>query len=59
MSLNDCEWVLNEDNYDDVCYETSCGKTFIILEGTPKDNDMFYCCYCGKPLIEETRKSND
>ena len=45
MSLNDCEWTLDED-----CYETSCGKAFVMIEGTPRDNDMFFCCYCSSSI---------
>jgi len=47
-----CEWAL-EDNYD-CCdtWETQCGQNFVLLEGTPADNHMKYCCYCGKTLIE-------
>jgi hypothetical protein len=31
-------------------YDTSCGKTFTLNEGTPKDNSMEFCCFCGKPI---------
>ena len=42
-----CEWRQVEE-YD--YYDTSCGQSFTIIEGTPKENLMHYCCYCGKPL---------
>jgi len=32
-------------------YDTDCGGSFTIEEGTPKENMMKYCCYCGKPLV--------
>ena len=41
-----CEW--SQDN--DGNWTTECGGMFVINEGTPKDNDMRFCCYCGKPL---------
>lgn len=32
-------------------YETSCGNCFCV-EGTPAENEMKFCPYCGKPLRE-------
>lgn len=34
-------------------WETSCGNAFTINDGTPAQNDMKYCCYCGGE-IEQT-----
>lgn len=31
-------------------WETTCGHSFMLNDGTPSDNGMRYCCYCGKPL---------
>ena len=31
-------------------YETECEHAFCIIEGTPKDNDIKYCPYCGKEI---------
>ena len=44
-----CEWAQDEDG----AWDTQCCNRFEINEGTPADNDMAYCCYCGKP-IEQT-----
>jgi len=44
---NDTEWNL---------WETDCGESFHIEEGTPKENNMNYCCYCGKKLVEKRAK---
>lgn len=41
-----CSWGGDEENN----YETSCGHMFCITEGTPRENKMKYCCYCGKKL---------
>ena len=41
-----CEWTL----IDDGTYETDCKEMFSISEGTPAENKMDYCCYCGKEL---------
>jgi hypothetical protein len=39
-----CIWTADADGN----YETTCGKTFVFVEGTPEDNAIRYCCYCGK-----------
>ena len=43
-----CTW---KENYDGF-WETTCGHAFVFNDGSPKDNSMNYCCYCGKPLKE-------
>lgn len=45
-----CVW--NED--DNGTWDTACGETFVFNEGTPADNKMLFCCYCGKPLKQRT-----
>jgi len=44
---NFCTWT--SDAFED-CWETDCEKSFYIEDGTPKDNNMNFCCFCGKPL---------
>ena len=44
-----CLWVRESDG----TWETGCDNMFMLNEGGPRDNDMKYCCYCGRPLIEE------
>jgi hypothetical protein len=59
LTKQKCTWSNSEgvDGEDtDTHWSTSCGEEFIITDGTPEDNNMGYCCYCGKPidqLIEE------
>ena len=43
-----CEWTQNEDGI----WETACGNMFEVMEGTPHENQMNYCPYCGKYLVE-------
>lgn len=31
-------------------WDTSCGHRFSFIEGMPNENDINFCCYCGKPL---------
>lgn len=46
--VNDlCGWTNGDEGY-----ETSCGKIFVVIAGTPKDNDFVYCPYCGRKIHE-------
>lgn len=40
-------------------WETECGHAFVLNDGTPSDNDMKFCCYCGEPLEQESAPSED
>jgi hypothetical protein len=44
-----CKWT-----YDDYwCYwHTDCGQDFVLETGSPKENEMVFCCFCGKRLVE-------
>lgn len=44
-----CKW--SEEDYSGL-WNTDCGNLFDLNEGTPSDNGMKFCCYCGK-LIEQ------
>jgi hypothetical protein len=55
MSRPVCYWNQEDDEYGS--YETDCGSAFIMTEGTPSDNDMKFCCYCGKKMVD--RPFND
>ena len=46
-----CLWSRADDDTD--VWETSCGHAFTIIEGTPGDNHMEFCCYCGRRVDEE------
>jgi hypothetical protein len=43
-----CKWEQDVDGD----WDTGCGHRFVIIEGMPSDNDMLFCCYCGKQLDE-------
>ena len=44
-----CVW---EFDYDETySWITSCGKKFYIVEGTPVENEMKFCPYCGKKIV--------
>lgn len=44
-----CNWNQYDDEY--ASYETDCGQSFVLNEGSPADNRMKFCCYCGKQLV--------
>ena len=52
-----CTWQQDGDS-DSGVYGTSCGHYFQIEDGTPDDNKMAWCCYCGKKLAQELITEN-
>ncbi len=50
---NACHWrtFKSIDGYFEP-WEADCGFQFELNEGTPAENNMKYCCYCGGELIE-------
>ena len=53
-----CTWWQDGDS-DSGTYSTSCGHYFSITDGTPEDNKMSHCCYCGKKLVQELITEDD
>lgn len=45
-----CKW--EQDNTESDAWNTSCGNAWLLTEGTPKDNDMKFCPYCGGNLVQ-------
>jgi hypothetical protein len=43
-----CEWIEDEEGN----WSTECRRLFCLNEGTPKENGMNFCCYCGGALTE-------
>jgi hypothetical protein len=56
----ECHWV-QDGHEDSETWAASCSRHryFSLNEGTPKDNHMKYCCYCGKPLVEVPFEAED
>lgn len=48
--LEPCKW--HEDGWNDYWSAECGGGEWILDEGTPKSNDMSFCCFCGHPLVE-------
>lgn len=53
-----CGWTYDTDGY---CWDTDCKNTFVIDDGTPEDNGMRFCCFCGGEIKQEedTDESQD
>lgn len=45
-----CRWKLADLEYS--YWDTTCGHAFEVTTGTPLENGMEFCCYCGKKLAE-------
>ena len=48
-----CKWT--PEAHPDFCdgtYDTACGHAFTIIEGTPRDNQMRFCPFCGNGIVE-------
>ena len=45
-----CTWS-EDDDTDDVIWDTECGETVVFEDGTPKENGYRHCHYCGKNII--------
>ena len=43
----DCTWIYDE-QYD--CWRTACGHAFSLIDGTPAENGMKFCPFCGRGL---------
>lgn len=52
MADESCTWT--EIDEDSSFWETECSESFILNDGTPETNGMVYCCFCGKPIVQES-----
>ena len=48
---NYCRWS-PPSNFEIDYWETECDNAFNLIDGTPSENGMKFCPYCGKKLIE-------
>lgn len=49
-----CEWQHDNDIYNPDTWKSDCGLIWLFADGGPSQNEMIYCCKCGKKLIEKT-----
>lgn len=54
MNSTTCTWTEEDDGYEGTGnWAGECGVLFMLNDGaTPKENNMKFCCGCGKPLTE-------
>ena len=46
-----CKWSKDPyDGFDDNNWSSSCGFEFAIFNGAPCEDDIRFCCYCGKEI---------
>jgi len=45
-----CIW--KDEQYDPEDWETGCGEMWCLLTGTPEENRMKFCPYCGKKILQ-------
>lgn len=50
-----CTWFEDPDGN----WGTECDEMFQFTTGGPQENDMKFCCYCGKPLLERSFAEED
>ena len=43
-----CMWIQEQE--EDDCWSSCKANAFTLDEGTPSDNGMVFCCFCGKPI---------
>jgi len=34
-------------------WDTSCENTFVMVDGTPMENEFRFCAFCGGSLVEQ------
>jgi hypothetical protein len=52
-----CTW--SQEDEDSDSWNTSCGHIFRLDEGSPEDNGMKFCCYCGGTVTSERGVDED
>ena len=51
MKKISCTWTQQEEMGD--WYSTTCGHEFVINDGTPKENGMRFCLFCGCRIYQK------
>lgn len=53
-----CDWTASALPDGDVLWETACGNAHTLMDGSPADNEMTYCCYCGNKIAQCSLQPN-
>lgn len=53
------KWIEQED-WGDTYYDCSvCGESFVLLEGTPRENLYYYCPNCGAKMDKDSTEDDE
>ena len=52
MKTCKCLWKKEE-----ACWSTDCGRKFTVNDGSPWENGMVYCCFCGRVIYMKKLKN--
>ena len=60
VELKPAEWIEDEDMYGGPIFRCSnCEARFVLEEGTPEDNEYYYCPTCGAKIQEQALKERE
>ena len=60
VELKSAEWIEDEYMYGDPIFRCSnCEARFVLEEGTPEDNEYYYCPTCGAKIQEQALKERE
>ena len=48
--METCKWERDSTYFTMQVWITDCENAFTLESGTPVENEMKFCCYCGRPL---------
>ena len=52
-------WI-EQDDYNDTYYKCSvCGEPWVLIDGTPLENGMYFCPKCGARMESEVKQDED
>jgi len=49
-----CIWERHKDAWGEFYWETGCGHAYYYEDGAPAENDLEFCPYCGRKLVEKS-----
>lgn len=49
--MDSCTWTLEDPSNG--AWGTECNNIFSLEDGTPSENRMRFCCFCGRLLLEQ------
>lgn len=56
MQNSRCVWT---ENFDPDYWETSCGQSFTLIDGTLEDNHIRFCAFCGCEIAAQPAAAAD